>query len=48
MQALATAFGMPLTVLVFLAADPQELTGISEELKEKLSHAALDAYSGAR
>ena len=42
MQALANAFGMPLNVLVFLAADPQELTGISNELKEKLSRAALE------
>jgi transcriptional regulator with XRE-family HTH domain len=42
MQALATAFGLPLNVLVFLAAEPRELTGISDELKEKLSRAALD------
>lgn len=41
MQALANAFGMPLNVLIFLAADPTELTGISTELREKLSHAAL-------
>ncbi len=34
MQALANAFGMPLNVLIFLAADPRELTGISNELKE--------------
>ena len=42
MQALASAFGMPLNVLIFLAADPNELTGISNELKEKLSRAALE------
>lgn len=41
MQALANAFGMPLNVLIFLAADPNELTGISIELQEKLSRAAL-------
>jgi transcriptional regulator with XRE-family HTH domain len=41
MQALASAFGMPLNVLIFLAADPNELTGISTELQEKLSRAAL-------
>ena len=41
MQALANAFGMPLNVLIFLAADPNELTGISTELQEKLSRAAL-------
>jgi hypothetical protein len=33
---------MPLNVLIFLAADPKELTGISNELKEKLSRAALE------
>jgi transcriptional regulator with XRE-family HTH domain len=42
MQALSNAFGMPLNVLIFLAADPNELTGISNELKEKLSRAALE------
>jgi transcriptional regulator with XRE-family HTH domain len=41
MQALAKAFDLPLNVLVFLASDPKELTGLSEELKEKLSRAAL-------
>ena len=42
MQVIARAFGMPLNVLIFLAAEPQELTGISNELKEKLSRAALE------
>jgi transcriptional regulator with XRE-family HTH domain len=42
MQAIANAFGMPLNVLIFLAADPDDLAGISEELKEKLSRAALE------
>lgn len=42
MQSLANAFGMPLNVLIFLAADPNELRGISNELKEKLSRAALE------
>jgi transcriptional regulator with XRE-family HTH domain len=41
MHALANTFGMPLNVLIFLAADPNELTGISTELQEKLSRAAL-------
>ena len=41
MQGLANTFGMPLNVLIFLAADPNELTGISTELQEKLSRAAL-------
>jgi transcriptional regulator with XRE-family HTH domain len=42
MQAIATAFGMPLNVLIFLAADANEMAGVSEELKEKLSRAALE------
>lgn len=41
MQTLANAFNMPLNILTFLAADPNELTGISTELQEKLSRAAL-------
>jgi transcriptional regulator with XRE-family HTH domain len=41
-QSIANAIGMPLNVLLFLAADAQELLGISEELKEKLSRAALE------
>jgi transcriptional regulator with XRE-family HTH domain len=42
MQAIANAFGMPLNVLIFLAADPSDLVGVSDELKEKLSRAALE------
>jgi transcriptional regulator with XRE-family HTH domain len=42
MQAIAKAFGMPLNVLIFLAADPPGMAGVSEELKEKLSRAALE------
>lgn len=41
-QTIASAFGMPLNVLVFLAADPDDLRGISNEIKEKLSRAALE------
>lgn len=41
-QSIARAFGMPLNVLVFLASDPGELAGVSDELKEKLSRAALE------
>ena len=42
MEVIAQAFGMPLNVLIFLAADEKELVGVSEELKEKLSRAALE------
>ena len=41
MMALAKAFELPLNVLVFLASEPKDLTGLSDELKEKLSRAAL-------
>jgi hypothetical protein len=41
MQALAHAFDLPLNVLVFLASEPNDLIGLSDELKEKLSRAAL-------
>jgi transcriptional regulator with XRE-family HTH domain len=41
MQALAKAFDLPLNVLVFLGSEPSELRGLSDELKEKLSRAAL-------
>jgi len=45
-QAIAEAFGMPLNVLVFLAAERNELGGISNELKDKLSRAALELLRG--
>ena len=41
-QAISKAFGLPLNVFVFLAADANELGGMSEELKEKMSRAALE------
>jgi len=41
MKALANAFDLPLNVLIFLASEPEDLIGLSEELKEKLSRAAL-------
>ncbi len=33
---------VPLSILIFLAADKNELAGLSEEVREKLSRAALD------
>jgi transcriptional regulator with XRE-family HTH domain len=41
MKAIASALNMPLNVLVFLASEPNELVGLTEELKEKLSRASL-------
>jgi transcriptional regulator with XRE-family HTH domain len=42
MDAIANAFNMPLNLLIFLAAEPKDLAGMSDELKEKLSRAALE------
>lgn len=42
MEAIAKAIGLPLNVLIFLAAEPNDLLGVSDELKEKLSRAALE------
>ena len=41
MKAISSAFNMPLNVLVFLASEPNELVGLTDELKEKLSRASL-------
>ena len=41
LKSLANAFDLPLNVFVFLASEPEELVGLSDELKEKLSRAAL-------
>ena len=40
-KALANAFELPVNVFVFLASEPKDLVGLSDELKEKLSRAAL-------
>lgn len=40
-QGLADALQVPSGILFFLAADDSELSGLTSELKEKLSHAAL-------
>lgn len=39
------ALGIPVSVLTFLAADPEELAGIERDLAEKLSLAALELIS---
>lgn len=41
-ETISKALGIPVNVLVFLAADTSELSGITEDLKEKLSHAAIE------
>lgn len=35
------ALGIPLSILVFLAADDEDNIGISQELSEKIAHTAL-------
>lgn len=40
-QSIAEALHIPLSILVFLAADKEELGGISSELSEKLAYTAL-------
>lgn len=46
-ESIARAFGMPVNVLIFLASDPKDLAGMSDELREKLSRAALDLLNAA-
>lgn len=41
-ESIARALGVPMNILLFLAAEKEELAGLSEELREKLSRAALD------
>jgi len=40
-ESLATALNIPMSILVFLAADRKELEGINMDLAQKLSHTAL-------
>jgi transcriptional regulator with XRE-family HTH domain len=40
-ERIAAALNVPVSILVFLAADEEELSGISPELREKLSYTAL-------
>jgi transcriptional regulator with XRE-family HTH domain len=42
---ISNALNVPVSVLVFLAADKDELTGVSSELAEKLSYTALQLIS---
>ena len=40
-QSIASALEVPVSILVFLGADNEDLVGMSQELTEKLSSAAL-------
>lgn len=41
LERISLALGMPLSLLLFVASDPQELESFSPELHEKLAAAAL-------
>lgn len=45
-EKICQALQVPITVLMFLAADTEEKTGISTELSEKLSVLALSVIGG--
>jgi transcriptional regulator with XRE-family HTH domain len=38
---IASALNVPVSILVFLAANDEEMSGLSPELREKLSYTAL-------
>jgi transcriptional regulator with XRE-family HTH domain len=40
-EEIAGALDVPVSILVFLAASEEEMTGLSPELREKLSYTAL-------
>jgi hypothetical protein len=42
LEATAKGLEVPLNILMFLAAEKDELVGMSDELKEKLSKATLE------
>ncbi len=40
-EGIASALAVPVSILVFLAANDEEMSGLSPELREKLSYTAL-------
>jgi len=40
-EEIATALGVPLSLLTFLAAEPSELKGVPEEVRDKLAGVAF-------
>jgi transcriptional regulator with XRE-family HTH domain len=42
LESLARGLEVPLSIITFLGADKNDLAGISDDLREKLSKAALD------
>ncbi|MDE0839617.1 MAG: helix-turn-helix transcriptional regulator [Kiritimatiellae bacterium] len=45
LEAIAKAIGVPASILLFLAAGPEEMDGIDGDLRARLSHAALSLIS---
>jgi transcriptional regulator with XRE-family HTH domain len=44
-EAIACALAIPMVILIFLATDDNEMTGLDVILREKLSHTALQLLS---
>lgn len=48
LDAVATALGVPVSLLLFLASEPGELQGVSQELHEKMSSSVIHLMRGLR
>lgn len=46
-EAIANALNVPVSILIFLAANDEEMVGLSSELREKLSYTALRLIEGS-
>ena len=44
---IASGLKVPVSILIFLAADDEDMTGLSPELREKLSYTALQLIEKA-
>ena len=47
-EEIANALDIPVSILVFLAANDEEMSGLGHELREKLSYTALRLIEGTR
>ena len=45
-EGIASALKVPVSILIFLASDDEEMSGLSSELREKLSYMALRLIKG--
>ena len=46
-EKIASALDVPVSILVFLAANDEDMSGLSSELREKLSYTALRLIEGS-